>query len=54
MPKIKEIKYISSKDEFKESYLSDAQFNKNYDLTIYKAVLRILYEIFNADNIEAI
>ena len=54
VPKLKEVSYIASRDEFKKSYLPDAQIEKNYDKLIYKTILRVLYEIFDADAAEEI
>ena len=48
-PKVKEIKYISAKNETKEYYFSESQINKMYDDAIYKITLRTLHEIFEAD-----
>jgi restriction system protein len=49
LPKLKEVKYISSRNELKESYISDAQLNKLYDDTLYQVSLRIIHEFFIAD-----
>jgi len=49
MPRIKEVKYVKSSDEFKESYLADSFVTKLYDATIYQAILRLVFELFRAD-----
>ena len=49
LPKVKDVKYIASRKEFKESILSDSQVNKMFDDTMYKITLRTLYELFQAD-----
>lgn len=54
LPRLSEVRYIASKKEFKEIYITDIQFNKNYDSTIFQIALRTLYEIFKADIINAI
>ena len=54
LPKIAEIKFIASKKEVKEVLLSETQQVKNYEGTIYKIVLRTIYELFQADKIDAI
>ncbi len=54
VPKLKEIKYIQSKDEFNDVYISDAAFNKMYDDLLYKITLRSIHELFEADVINAI
>ena len=54
LPSLKKVKYISSSKEFKESFMSEAQKYKYYELTIYKITLRTLHELFVADQAEAI
>ena len=49
IPKLKEIRYIQSRDEFDEKFLSSNEFNKLYDNSLYQIVLRVSYEIYNAD-----
>jgi len=53
-PNIKEVKYIATKNELKVSYQNDAFRDKLFDLTIYKLILRVLHEEFEADTINAI
>ncbi len=52
--KLKEVKYIQVRDEFKDIYLSDSFLNKIYDNLLYNITLRSLYELFNSDIINAI
>ncbi len=54
IPKLKEVRYIQAKDEFKEIYLTDSVMNKMYDSLLYNIALRSIYELFNADVIDAI
>ena len=54
IPSIKEVKYIQSRDEFKESFLSAAAFNKLYDDLLYQITLRTIHELYEADTINAI
>lgn len=49
LPNIKEVKYIQSRDELKESYFSAAAMNKIYDSVLYQITLRSLHELFEAD-----
>jgi restriction system protein len=42
MPRLKEVKYIQSRDEFTESFLADSAFDKMYDGALYKIALRSL------------
>jgi restriction system protein len=54
LPTLTEVKYIATKKELKESFLSETQLSKIYDSTIYKITLRTLHELFEADKAEAL
>lgn len=54
LPTLKEVKYVQSKDDFKETYISDSQANKQYEAALYKMALRTLYELFKADYVDAL
>jgi restriction system protein len=54
LPTLKEVKYLASKKELKEAFLSESQLQKMFDETIYKITLRTLHELFEADKAEAI
>ncbi|OZI05088.1 restriction endonuclease [Siphonobacter sp. BAB-5385] len=54
LPRLTELKYITSKSEFKESFLSDSQYEKLYDATIYNITLRTIHELFEADKADAL
>jgi len=54
LPNLKEVKYLSSKNEIKEIYQNDAFMANLFDSTIYKLILRVLYEEFTADVANAI
>jgi len=49
IPTLKEVRFIISKSEFKESYITDAQKNKLYDSVVYQIVLRTIHELFEGD-----
>ena len=49
IPKIKEVKYLASKNELKKVYYSDSQISKLFDEAIYKISLRTIHELFEAD-----
>lgn len=49
LPRLKEVKYLVSKKELKEIYLSDAQILKMFDDAVYNLTLRTIHEIFEAD-----
>jgi restriction system protein len=53
-PNIKEVKYLSSKNELKITYQRDSFMEKLFDSTIYKLILRIIHEEFEADIVNAI
>ena len=54
IPTLTDIKYIATKKELKESFLSETQLSKIYDAAIYKTTLRTLHELFEADKAEAL
>lgn len=54
IPTLKEVKYIQSRDEMKESHLSKAAFNKLYDDLLFQITLRSIHELYEADDIDAI
>lgn len=54
LPKVKEIKYIATKDEFTEVLMQDTATEKLYDGLLYKISLRSIQELFEADMILAI
>lgn len=49
MPKVKEVKYLASKNELKEAYFTEAQISKMFDEAMYKIALRTIHELFEAD-----
>jgi len=53
-PRLKEVKYIASKKELKESYISDSQISMVYDNAIYQVALRTMHELFEADAANAL
>lgn len=48
-PNIKEVKYVASKNELNEVRFNDTVMDKLFDTTIYKLILRVLFEEFQAD-----
>lgn len=54
IPRVKEVKYVKSKDEFTESFLTDGAVNKIFDSIIYQIALRTVHEIYESDKIDAI
>jgi len=53
-PKIKEVKYISTRKELKESFISESVLNNIFDEAIYKITLRTIHELFEADAANAL
>jgi restriction system protein len=54
IPTIKEVKYNATKDEFIEAKISNTALFKLYDDILYNITLRTIYELFNADAINAL
>ncbi|MCP3028342.1 restriction endonuclease [Halobacillus sp. A5] len=54
VPTLKEVKYIQSRNEFKDVHLSEAARKKLYDGLLYNMTLRSLHELFEADVIDAL
>lgn len=53
-PSVKDVKYIASRKELKNSYISESQQAKMFDDAIYKIALRTLHELFEADQVSAL
>jgi restriction system protein len=53
-PRIKEVRYIASKNELNEVFISDVQLNKMFDESMYKIALRTIHELFEADKANAL
>jgi len=49
MPKIKDVKYIQSRNIFVKNNLSESTINKLYDNVIYQIALRSIHELYKAD-----
>lgn len=54
LPTLKEVKYIATKDEYKETFITEAALRKIYDKLLYDITLRTIHELFEADTIDAI
>ena len=53
-PKLKEIKYTKSRDEFKEMQLSEKALREIYNDVLYQITLRSVLELFQSDVVDAI
>lgn len=49
IPRVKSVKYVASRDDFEEQFLTDAQVAKLYDDVLYQVVLRTAFELFSSD-----
>jgi len=54
LPSIKDVRYVKSKDEIQEIFLSEKELVKLYDDLIYQIILRSLHELFEADTANAL
>jgi restriction system protein len=54
VPTLKEIKYVQSRNEFDEKYISKTQLNRLYDSLLYQIALRTVHELYEADKINAL
>ncbi|HVU15946.1 MAG TPA: restriction endonuclease [Candidatus Didemnitutus sp.] len=54
LPTRKEVKYVKSKDEFKETHMKSDERNALFDSVVYQCCLRVLHELFSADVANAI
>lgn len=53
-PKLKEVKYIRARNEFKEIPLSDKVLRETYNDVLYQMTLRCVFELFASDVVDAI
>lgn len=54
LPRLKAVKYVASRDDFDEAFLSDSQFHRLYDSVLYQVVLRTVHELFEADVVKVL
>lgn len=54
LPRLKEVRYVASRDEQTESFITEAQANKMYDSALYQTALRVAYEVFASDSAGAV
>ncbi|MCP5518354.1 MAG: restriction endonuclease [Verrucomicrobiales bacterium] len=54
LPRVKEVKYVKSRDEFVESFVSERESNSLYDDLVYQICLRTVHELFEADRVNAL
>ncbi len=54
LPRLKEVRYIQSRDEIEEVQIPESTATKLYDSLIYQITLRSVHELFEADTIGAL
>ena len=54
LPRLRGVKYIASRDQFEEQFISDAHAARLYDDILYQVVLRTVHEVFEADTVNAL
>lgn len=54
IPKIKEVRYIQSRGEFVNVYLSETFLDKLYDSMVYQITLRTIHELYESDVVNAV
>jgi len=54
LPRVKSVKYLKTKNEFKDVALSDAAYHRLYSEVIFQIVIRTIHEAFASDIIGAI
>ncbi len=54
IPKKKQVKYVASRGEFQDTFISDAAFKRLYDEVLYQICLGTLHELFTSDTIDVI
>ncbi len=54
MPKVKEVKYVASKNELKEAFISESQQSRMFDESMFSIALRTIHELFEADKATAL
>lgn len=54
LPTLKAVKYVASRDETEDQFITEAQAARQYDDVLYQVVLRTVHELFEADVIFAL
>jgi restriction system protein len=54
LPRLKEVRYVQSKDEFGEKEMSEGEAQRLYDSVVYQIALRTIHELFEADAVSAL
>ena len=54
LPRLSEVKYVASRQDFNEKQISQRQIDQTYDSMLYQVALRTLHELFEADIVDAL
>lgn len=54
IPRVKDVRYVTNRDDFVESELDEKDIGRLYDETLYKIVLRTIHELLEADAAQVI
>ncbi|GAA0600328.1 restriction endonuclease [Paenochrobactrum glaciei] len=54
MPTVKQVRFIASTGEMKETHISEKEKKANFDLVCYQICLRTIHELFEADEMKNI
>ncbi len=54
IPTLKEVKYIQSLGQFKETHISQSQINNLYDSSVYQIALSTIYKLFKANHSDVV
>lgn len=54
MPTLKQVRFIASTGEMKETHISEKEKKANFDLVCYQICLRTIHELFEADEVKNI
>lgn len=49
LPTLQEVRYVVSRDQFVEKHVTQSQLRQFYDGVLYQIALRVIYELFSAD-----
>jgi restriction system protein len=54
IPNKKQVKYVATRQEFQDVFISDSELKRLYDDVLYQVCLRTLYELFHSDDVSAL
>lgn len=54
IPRVKDVRYVQSREELAEVNVSQAEANRRYDSLLYQICLRTVHELFEADTADAL